>query len=108
MGDSKRFALFNEASITYGYGQSKTEDGKGVDITGTHQIKQNLNFGLAPGLVCFINDFTAVEASVDVLGLDFKWYDQKTNQIEQGKRTSSGANFKINLLSISLGITFYL
>lgn len=108
LGDSKRFALFNEASITYGYGQSKTEDGKGVDITGTHQIKQNLNFGLAPGLVCFINDFTAVEASVDVLGLDFKWYDQKTNQIEQGKRTSSGANFKINLLSISLGITFYL
>lgn len=108
LGDSKRFGLFNEARLTYGYGRSKTEDGTGEELKGTHQIKQNLNFGLAPGITCFINDYTAVEASLDVLGLDFKWYDQKTNQVETGKRTSSGANFKINLLSISLGITFYL
>lgn len=108
LGDSKRFGLFNEARVTYGYGQSKTEDGTGAEVKGMHQIKQNLNFGLAPGIVCFINDFTAVEAAVDVLGLDFKWTEQTTNQVETGKRTSSGANFKINLLSISLGITFYL
>lgn len=108
LGDSKRFGLFNEARVTYGYGQNKLENGKGDDLTGTHQIKQSLNFGLAPGITCFVNDFTAVEASVDVLGLDFKWTEQTTNQVETGKRTSSGANFKINLLSISLGITFYL
>lgn len=108
LGDSKRFGLFSEGRMTYGYGQSKVEDGAGDDLKGTHQIKQNLNFGLAPGITCFINDYTAVEAAVDVLGLDFKWYDQKTNQVEKGKRTSSGANFQINLLSISLGITFYL
>ena len=108
LGDSKRFGLFNEARVTYGYSQSKLENGKGDDLKGTHQIKQTLNFGLAPGITCFINDFTAVEASIDVLGLDFKWYDQKTNQVETGKRTSSGANFQLNLLSISLGITFYL
>lgn len=108
LGDSKRFGLFSEGRMTYGYGQSKVEDGTGDDLKGTHQVKQNLNFGLAPGITCFINDYTAVEAAVDVLGLDFKWYDQKTNQVEKGKRTSSGANFQINLLSISLGITFYL
>lgn len=108
LGDSKRFGLFNEARVTYGYGQSNVEDGTGDELKGTHQIKQNLNFGVAPGITCFINDYVAVEAAIDVLGLDFKWYDQKTNQVETGKRTSSGANFKINLLSINLGITFYL
>lgn len=108
LGDSKRFGLFNEARVTYGYGQSKVQDGTGDELKGTHQIKQNLNFGVAPGITCFINDFVAVEAAIDVLGLDFKWVDQKTNQVETGKRTSSGANFKINLLSINLGITFYL
>ncbi len=108
LGDSKRFGLFNEARVTYGYGQSNVEDGTGDELKGTHQIKQNLNFGVAPGIACFINDYVAVEAAIDVLGLDFKWYDQKTNQVETGKRTSSGANFKINLLSINLGITFYL
>lgn len=108
LGDSKRFGLFNEARVTYGYGQSNVEDGTGDELKGTHQIKQNLNFGVAPGITCFINDYVAVEAAIDVLGLDFKWYDQKTNQVETGKRTNSGANFKINLLSINLGITFYL
>ena len=106
--DSKRFGLFNEARVTYGYGQSNVEDGTGDELKGTHQIKQNLNFGVAPGITCFINNYVAVEAAIDVLGLDFKWYDQKTNQVETGKRTNSGANFKINLLSINLGITFYI
>ena len=108
LGDSKRFGLFNEARVTYGYGQSNVEDGTGDELKGTHQIKQNLNFGVAPGITCFINNYVAVEAAIDVLGLDFKWYDQKTNQVETGKRTNSGANFKINLLSINLGITFYI
>lgn len=108
LGDSKRFGLFNEARVTYGYGQSNVEDGTGDELKGTHQIKQNLNFGVAPGITCFVNNYVAVEAAIDVLGLDFKWYDQKTNQVETGKRTNSGANFKINLLSINLGITFYI
>ena len=52
--------------------------------------------------------FTAVEASIAVAGLNFNWYDQKKDQVYDGKRTSSSANFKINLLSIDLGIVFYL
>lgn len=63
---------------------------------------------MAPGITCFVNDFTAVEASINVAGLNFNWYDQTRNQVYKGSRTSSSANFKINLLSIDLGIVFYL
>lgn len=108
LGDSKRFGLYNEARVMYGYSQSKSTTGKGLDLTGLHQLKHNLNIGIAPGLTCFINDFTAVEASVSVAGLNFNWYDQKEDQVYKGKRTSSSASFKINLLSIDLGIVFYL
>lgn len=108
LGDSKRFGLYNEARVMYGYSQSKSTTGKGIDLTGLHQLKHNLNIGIAPGLTCFINDFTAVEASVNVAGLNFNWYDQKEDQVYKGKRTSSSASFKINLLSIDLGIVFYL
>lgn len=108
LGDSKRFGLFNEARVSYGYSQSKGSTGTGVDLSGLHQLKHNLNIGVAPGITCFINDFTAVEASVNVAGLNFNWYDQTRDQVYKGSRSSSSANFKINLLSIDLGIVFYL
>ncbi|MCD8193988.1 MAG: hypothetical protein LUD74_05480 [Tannerellaceae bacterium] len=58
-------------------------------------------------MVAFVNNFAAVEVSLDVLGLDLKWYEQTINQVEQGKMRTSSANFKINLFSINLGMTFY-
>jgi hypothetical protein len=41
-------------------------------------------------------------------GYRVKWGEQNTNNIEQGKIVSSGANFKINLFSIKFGATYYL
>lgn len=108
LGDSKRFGLFNEARVSYGYSESSGSTGKGVDLSGLYQLKHNLNISVAPGLTCFINDFTAVEASVSVAGLNFNWYDQTRDQVNKGSRAASSANFKINLLSIDLGIVFYL
>lgn len=108
LGDSKRFGLFNEARVSYGYSESNSSSGTGTDLSGIYQLKHNLNIGVAPGITCFINDYVAAEASVNVAGLNFNWYDQKKDQVYPGKRTSSSANFKINLLSIDLGIVFYL
>lgn len=59
-------------------------------------------------MTAFITNWAAAEVSVGVMGFDFKWTDQKTNQVETGKRRVSSGNFKINLFSINLGMTFYL
>ncbi|WP_293709261.1 hypothetical protein [uncultured Parabacteroides sp.] len=108
LGDSKRFGLFNEARVSYGYSESNSRSGAGKDLSGMYELKHNLNIGVAPGITCFVNDFAAVEASISVAGLNFNWYDQTKDQVYKGKRTASSANFKINLLSIDLGIVFYL
>ncbi len=108
LGDSKRFGLFNEARVSYGYSESNGSSGTGVDLSGLYQLKHNLNIGVAPGITVFVNDFAAVEASVNVAGLNFNWYDQTRDQVYKGKRTASSANFKINLLSVDLGLVFYL
>jgi hypothetical protein len=42
------------------------------------------------------------------MGLQYKWTEQTTDKVKEGKSRSGGANFKINLLSINLGMTFYL
>lgn len=108
LGDSKRFGLFNEARVSYGYSEGKSSTGVDTDLSGMYQLKHQLNLTVAPGITCFINDYTAVEASIGVAGLTFNWYDQTRDQVEVGSRTSSSANFKINILSIDLGIVFYL
>lgn len=107
MGDSKRFGLFNEVAVSYGYGQGNSTNTFNDEPTAIHTDKHNLRLGVSPGLTCFINNYVAIEASVDVMGLDFRWDNQKINQVEDGKFRSSGANFKINLFSINLGMTFY-
>lgn len=108
LGSSKRFALFSETQLGIGGSQSKVVSKGGDSVTGTYTTTTDFNIGVAPGIVAFINNYTAVEVSVGVLGLNFSKVNQKTDQVYVGERSSSSANFKINLFSIGLGIAFYL
>lgn len=108
IGRSKIFGLFNEVRLTYSYGEGKNSTGSGTEYDGTYQTTNSVQIGIAPGLTAFVTNFAAVEVSMDVMGFDFKWVEQQTNQIETGKRRTSSGNFKINLFSINIGMTFYL
>ena len=90
------------------YGQGKDTSGKGNDMTGSYQTTHNLQIGIAPGLAAFVTNFAAVEVSVGVMGFDFKWIQQTRNQVETGHYNKSSGNFKIDLFSINIGMTFYL
>jgi hypothetical protein len=108
IGRSKIFGLFNEARLTYGYGTGKNSTGAGTEYDGTYQTIQNMQIGFAPGMTAFVTDWSAIEVSVGVMGFNFKWIDQETNRIEEGRRRVTSGNFKINLFSINIGMTFYL
>lgn len=108
LGTSKRFALFAETRLEFGGSQSKVVTKNGDKLTGTYSTTTDFGIGVAPGIVAFINNYTAVEVSIGVLGLDFSKVKQTTDQVYIGERSSSSANFKINLFSIGLGIAFYL
>jgi hypothetical protein len=108
LGQSKRFALFNEMQLTYGYGQAKLVDSSGAAVTGTYETTHDIAIGCSPGLVAFINNSTAVEVNVGVLGFNYSQTKQVTDQVYVGYRKASQMNFKINIFSIALGIAFYL
>ena len=50
----------------------------------------------------------ALEVAIGLVGLNYQKVVQKTNQVGVSVMENSGANFRINLLDISLGISFYL
>lgn len=107
LGNSKVFGFFNELRLTYGYGQGKTLSGTLPDVTGTYQTSHSLQIGAAPGLTAFVMNNLAVEVSINVVGLNFKWVEQINNQVEHGTYRQSSANFKINIFSVNIGLCTY-
>lgn len=108
IGKSKRFGFFNEVQLQMGGGQTKLTTGTGDDLTGTYERNFSLDVGLAPGLSIFLNNFSALEINVGLLGFSYTDTRAVKDQIYVSHRNSKSANFRINLLSISFGATFYL
>lgn len=105
---NKRFGLFNETSLSFSAGNAKFIRGKGESLNGTYSKIHQLHLGLNPGLSVFVMNNVAAEVSFGVLGFKYKKETLLTNQVEVGSRTSSGADFKINLFDINIGITIYI
>lgn len=108
LGRSTRFGLFNEVQLEVGGGQSKICNGTGEDLTGTYERNFGLNVGVAPGLCMFLNNYSAIEVNVGVLGFNYNHTRSVTDQIYVAQRNLKNANFKINLFSITFGVTFYI
>lgn len=108
LGNSKRFGLFNEIRLGFGGGQGKVLSGSNDDLTGTFQNIFEMELGLTPGLLAFITNEVAVEASVNVLGFNYKRYSQTRDQVYKGYFEKSSVNFKVNIFSINIGISFHI
>lgn len=112
-GDNRRFGLFNELQLTLGGGQSKFSNytggsGENRHLEGTFERNFTMNIGLTPGFVMFLNNYSAIEVNIGVLGFGYTHTHATTNQVQVSRRNSKHANFKINLFSIQFGMAFYL
>ena len=108
LGHSRRFGVFNEVQLEVGGGESKVVNGRGDDLTGTWERTWSTHVGLAPGLVMFLNNYSAIEVNVGLLGFTYTHTNSKTDQIYDASRGSKSANFKVNLFSITFGVAFYI
>ena len=87
LGDNRRFGFFNEVQLERNF---------------------TLNVGLTPGFIMFLNNYSAIEVNIGVLGFGYTHTKAVTDQVKIAKRNAKHANFKINLFSVSFGVAFYL
>lgn len=104
---SKRFAIFAEARATGAYGQSKNWKVDGDIKSGTYQTTYKGALTFVPGISVFAHDNVAVEVAIGILGINYSHVDQVRNQVEHSSMQTSGANFRINPLTIEIGTCFY-
>ena len=105
-GSNMRFALFTEAQLVFGGSQAKYL--AHVPVDGTYETSFSTSLNVTPGIAAFITNDVALELNVGMMGVTFMTVRQTHNQVETGKRNESLMNFKINLLSIGLGLAIYL
>jgi hypothetical protein len=108
LGNSKRFGIFNEVQLKFAGGQSKLASGTGLALSGTYSENFDLGIGVTPGVVMFLNNFSAIEVNVGVLGFNYHDTKMTTDQIYVANMKTHSANFKINLFSITFGTVFYI
>lgn len=110
LDNSGMFGLFNETHVTYKRGHSQFTDGKtdSADIKNTETTINELRVGINPGVAVFITKNVSAEMSFGVAGFRYRSERQKNSLGEEGKRDTSGADFKINILNINIGLTFCL
>lgn len=108
LGKSNRFGLFNDVRLSFGGGRGRVTNGQGEEMTGTFQKIFRAGLILQPGLAVFITDYVAAEASMGLFGIRYTNIRQTTNQVYRGSYNSFDTSFRLNLLSINLGVTFYL
>lgn len=108
IANSKRIAMFAEVRAVGGYAQSETYQIDGADKFGTYQDIYQFELGLVPGITVFATDWAAVELAIGLMGIDYNKVVQTTNQVDVSVMENSSANFKINPLALSLGLSFYL
>lgn len=107
IANSKRFGLFAEMRLTGGFGQGKTWNVDEGNKYGTYVNSYNAALSIVPGISVFAHDNVAVEVAIGVLGINYSYKEQIRNQVEISAMQKSGANFKINPLSIEIGVAFY-
>ena len=112
LGSQHRFGIFNEVQLQLGGGRSKfsnyTGDGENRHLEGTYETNFSLNVGISPGFIMFLNNYSAIEVNVGVLGFGWTHTKSVTDQVRVSHRNTEQANFKINLFSIQFGMAFYL
>lgn len=106
LDNGKLFGFFNETTLTYLNGSSSFSRGEGSELKRTDTTINELHLGINPGIAVFITQNVCAELSFGVVGFKYRVEKQKNNLGEIGKRRSSGADFKINLFNINIGLTF--
>lgn len=100
----KRFSVFNEVDLTFTSGSSDFNRLYNNEPKLTHTRINEIALNFSPGVCVFIMENVSFNISFGVFGLKYRREHNTTNGIDEGSRTSSGANFRFNIFNINFGL----
>lgn len=104
LGTMKRFAVFNEVDLTVATGSSRFVRSYNSQPRDTRTTSTEVSLNFSPGLCVFVMDNVNFNVSFGVFGIKVVKENQTTDNIYEGSRLSSGANFRFNIFNINFGL----
>lgn len=100
-----RFAVFNEAEVSVGTGNSHFIRPFDGELRDTRTKNQSFNINYSPGVSIMMMKNAAFNLSFGIFGFHLKDEKQWENGEEAGSRFTSGINFRFNLFNINFGVS---
>ena len=108
LGRERRFGVFNDVDLAFGATSSRFKRAYNGEVRDTRTNGMTVSLNFSPGVCVFIMDQVAFNVSFGVFGIKVHHEKQITNGIEEGSRTSSGANFRFNIFNINFGMAVFI
>ncbi|WP_372649027.1 hypothetical protein [Draconibacterium sp.] len=106
---NERLSFFTEVGFTLGGSSSLTRDVRNIDeIIKKHKKEFTFGVGLSPGITFFAMENFAFEVQLNnVLGYQLNVARSSVNDGPESKQVRQNVDFRINLLSLDLGLAYY-
>ena len=102
------FQVYNQTNLGFSYITSLQEDDNGSSLDRWNTDAFEFELGIQPGVSVMAGKGVTIEAGIDVLGLKVNHTKIYKNGDFYGYHDTADLSFKLNLLSLILGITVYL
>lgn len=107
LAGSKRIAMFADLMLGGSFKQGKAFNAGAEYVTGSYTKSYALELAVDPGIVAFLAENLALELSVGIFGVNYRWTNQIRNQVSFGSSDFTSAGFMLNLLSLGVGLSYY-
>lgn len=104
LGKGRRFAVFNEVDLMFQTGSSRFKRQYNDEPKNTRTTVTQASLNFSPGVAVFLQENLAFNVSFGVFGLKLRKENQTTNDVDEGSRFTSGANFRFNIFNINFGL----
>lgn len=108
LGRSGRFAAFADAEVAVGGSQTKVQDARSEDVRGSFDTGFSATIGVNTGVMAYITKHLALDLRVGLLEFGYTRSDQVHNQVQGGGSSGMTANFMVDLLQLSVGLSYYI
>ena len=94
----------------FGFGQTLTRDEFSPDeISKAFTDEFSFTIGISPGITFFAIENFAFEVQLNnLIGYEYKRSETTRDGSEQSSRVTNNVNFNINLLSLQLGLAYFI
>ena len=105
---NNRLSFFTEIGITYGLSTSLDRNLQNEDeVNKAYEKINTFSIGISPGVTFFAMENFAFEVGLNVLGYTMEISDKTTNNTEHSRVVRNNVDFKLNLLSLDMGLSYY-